>query len=174
MTLALAPVRAASRLRRKELMETHTAAIMQHTLHANCVRQSPVTTQAQCGQDGVWSHVIEALVAGDDNALGREPHLQARMNSSEPYVPSRHVQVSVIERLTDTSVSVRWRDATRCHYDDQVWISCRARNNGRCALSGAAIRRHDFVYKPRARSIAPANANAMILASLIACVPTLT
>jgi hypothetical protein len=38
-------------------------------------------------------------------------------------------------------------------------------------LSGAAIRRHDFVYKPRTRAIVPANANAMILASSIEQVP---
>jgi hypothetical protein len=150
-------------------MGTRTAAI-----HANGVAPSSLTTQGRHGRAAVWSHVIDALVAGDGRATEREPHLQPRADSMASYAPSPHVEVSVIERLTHTSVSVRWRDATRCHYDDQVWISCRARSSGRCALSGAAIRRHDFVYKPRARSVAPANANAMILASLIERVGALT
>jgi putative heme iron utilization protein len=54
-----------------------------------------------------------------------------------------------------------------------VWISCRARKKGRCALSGAVIQRDDFVYKPRVRSAVPANANAMILASVIARIPAM-
>jgi hypothetical protein len=155
-------------------METHTAAITRSTHDARVLRQSAPTTQRQDGRGTVWGHVIAALVAGQRSASERKPRLQARTESMVPYAPSPHVQVRVIERLTETSVSVRWRDATRCHYDDQVWISCRARSNGRCALSGAAIRRHEFVYKPRARSVAPANANAMILASLIERVSALT
>lgn len=122
----------------------------------------------------VWSHVIDALVAGSGNEGEGARHLQSRADCKRPYVLSPHVQVNVIERLSDTSVSVRWRDATRCRYDDQIWISCRARSGGRCALSGATIRRHDFVYKPRTRSVVPANANAMILASLVERVPALT
>ena len=147
-------------------METDRIAIAQiapvapPTFHASAV--------------AVWSHVIDALVAGFGNAGEGAPYLAPRAECKGPYVLSPHVQVSVIERLSDTSVSVRWRDATRCHYDDQIWISCRARSGGRCALSGATIRRHDFVYKPRTRSIVPANANAMILASLVERVPALT
>jgi hypothetical protein len=79
----------------------------------------------------------------------------------------------VIERLSVTSVAVLWQDATRCRYADQVWISCRARKKGRCALSGSVIHRDDFIYKPRVRSAVPANANAMILASVIARMPSM-
>ncbi|MFC6947575.1 DUF3331 domain-containing protein [Paraburkholderia dipogonis] len=82
---------------------------------------------------------------------------------------SRHIQIEVLERLSDTSIAVLWQDATRCRYVDQVWICCRARIKGRCALSGATIRRDDAIYKPRIRAAIPANADAMILASVIAC-----
>jgi hypothetical protein len=133
---------------------------------------APATFHA--GAVAVWSHVIDALVAGFGSAGEGAPYLQPRADCKGPYVLSPHVQVSVVERLSDTSVSVRWRDATRCRYDDQIWISCRARSGGRCALSGTPIRRHDFVYKPRTRSVVPANANAMILASLVERVPALT
>jgi len=92
----------------------------------------------------VWNHVIERLVAG-----------------------YRYRQVEVIERLSDTSIAVLWQDATLCRYADQVWISCRARLKGRCALSGATIRRNDPIYKPRVRSAVPVNAAAMILASVV-------
>ena len=77
----------------------------------------------------------------------------------------------MIERLSATSVAVSWQDATRCRYDEQVWISCRARLKGRCALSGEPIRRDDAIYKPRVRAAMPANAAAMILASVIEHLP---
>jgi hypothetical protein len=141
-------------------METDRVAVAQPALHASEV--------------AVWSHVIDALGADFDNAGEGQPYLHPRAGCKGPYVLSPHVRVSVIERLSDTSVSVRWRDATRCHYDDQVWISCRARSGGRCALSGAKIRRRDVVYKPRIRSIVPANAKAMILASLVERLAALT
>jgi hypothetical protein len=149
-----------------------------HMLATNGIGECALAAQGQHGQSAVWRHVIEALVGIERDVSRGDPQAesqsQTRAESGHVYAPSPHVEVSVIERLTDTSVSVRWRDATRGHYDDQIWISCRARSNGRCALSGAPIRRHDFVYKPRARSIVPANANAMILASLIARVTALT
>jgi hypothetical protein len=81
------------------------------------------------------------------------------------YAPSTHILVEVIERLSDTSVAVLWQDATR--YDDQVWISYRARLKGHCALSGSEIRRDDLIYKPGVRMATPAKATAMILASVV-------
>jgi hypothetical protein len=66
-----------------------------------------------------------------------------------------------------------WQDATRCRYVDQVWIRCRARVKGRCALSGATIRRDEPVYKPRMRTAIPANASAMILARVLECLPVM-
>ncbi len=121
----------------------------------------------------VWDHVIDALLGGIHNQGAGEVYLRWSARGIAAYAPSPHIQVEVIERLSNTSVAVLWQDATRCRYADQVWTSCRARIKGRCALSGAVIHRDDFVYKPRARSAVPANANAMILASAIARITSL-
>ncbi|MBK3738942.1 DUF3331 domain-containing protein [Paraburkholderia aspalathi] len=121
----------------------------------------------------VWDHVIGALLAGHHDEGVGESYLTRPAPGIAAYAPSPHIQVEVIERLSVTSVAILWQDATRCRYADQVWISCRARKKGRCALSGAVIRRDDFVYKPRVRSAIPANANAMILASVIARMPSM-
>ncbi|WP_341316635.1 DUF3331 domain-containing protein [Paraburkholderia sp. IMGN_8] len=116
----------------------------------------------------VWDHVIGALLAGDGNEGAGEAYRAQPARRMAVYAPSPHIQVEVIERLSDTSIAVLWQDATRCRYAEQVWISCRARVKGRCSLSGVTIRRDDAIYKPRVRSTIPANADAMILASVIA------
>jgi len=121
----------------------------------------------------VWDHVIDALLAGFHHQGVGDAYLTRPARGIAAYAPSPHIQVEVIERLSVTSIAVLWQDATRCRYADQVWISCRARKKGRCALSGAVIHRDDFVYKPRVRSAVPANANAMILASVIARIPSM-
>lgn len=115
----------------------------------------------------VWNHVIERLVAGYRYDVEARAYRAVPLTREAASGPSRHRQVEVIERLSDTSIAVLWQDATLCRYADQVWISCRARLKGRCALSGATIRRNDPIYKPRVRSAVPVNAAAMILASVV-------
>lgn len=149
--------------------------------HVEPVRDTCCVTldQPDAMSDGrraaVWDHVILGLLpglcgtapdSGREASRGRRPRVAA-------YAPSSHIQVEVIERLSETSVAVLWQDATRCRYDDQVWISCRARLKGFCVLSGAVIRRDDLIYKPRVRTTTPANAAAMILASVIEQMPAL-
>lgn len=120
-----------------------------------------------CGS--VWDHVTDALLNGyRSDAAGEACRAQPALRGAA-CASSSHVQVEVIERLSDTSISVLWQDATRCRYVDQVWIRCRARVKGRCALSGATIRRDEPVYKPRVRTAIPANASAMILARVLEC-----
>lgn len=121
----------------------------------------------------VWDHVIHGLLPSYRSEGGTEASRSRRTSRVAAYAPSSHIQVEVIERLSDTSVAVLWQDATRCRYDDQVWISCRARLKGYCVLSGALIRRDDLVYKPRVRTTTPANASAMILASVIERMPAM-
>ncbi|MFM0557582.1 DUF3331 domain-containing protein [Paraburkholderia sediminicola] len=120
----------------------------------------------------VWSHVISRLLEGHCTEAQREAYLKPRAKrAAAPDAASQHIQIEVLERLSNTSIAVLWQDATRCQYVDQVWICCRARIKGRCALSGETIRRDDAIYKPRVRSAIPGNADAMILASVIACMP---
>ncbi|WP_168791464.1 DUF3331 domain-containing protein [Paraburkholderia aromaticivorans] len=137
---------------------------------AYCEVSDNTSAMPDDGRAPVWSHVINRLLAGYCNETEGEAYLKApakRVAAAD--APSRHIQIEVLERLSDTSIAVLWQDATRCQYVDQVWICCRARIKGRCALSGATIRRDDAIYKPRIRSAIPANADAMILASVIAC-----
>jgi hypothetical protein len=72
--------------------------------------------------------------------------------------------VTVVERLSSTTVLVSWRDPTSCHYAEQTWRSGVARRQGLCALSGYPIQRGDSIYRPRSSGAEPpVNADAMIL-----------
>ncbi|MBB5471158.1 hypothetical protein OKW30_005138 [Paraburkholderia sp. Clong3] len=155
-------------------METEAIALMPHTHRANGIRHearraSCEKTNATINDIGasVWDHVIHALLPGYRSEGLGDAYLARPASRRATYAPSSHIQVEVIERLSDTSIAVLWQDATRCRYVDQVWISCRARVKGRCAVSGAVVRREDSIYKPRVRPTPPANATAMILASVI-------
>ncbi|PQV44839.1 DUF3331 domain-containing protein [Paraburkholderia sp. BL21I4N1] len=159
-------------------------SVRQHTLQANVARQAACQTSyepsgATFDDAGVsvWDHVIRALRRVDrsdgDGEGAAEAFLPRPASRRAAYALSPHVQVEVVERLSETSIAVLWQDATRCRYADQVWISCRARLKGRCALSGAVIRRDDMIYKPRVRASIPANAAAMILASVVEQLPAM-
>jgi len=72
--------------------------------------------------------------------------------------------VKVVERLSDTTVLVSWRDPTACHYGEQTWTFGIARRRGLCALSGNPIWQGDSIYLPRtSRAEPPVNANEMML-----------
>ena len=161
-------------------METPAIALKHHAFRANGSRQAvcgPACDKTNAAMDGsgasVWDHVIHALLGSYRSDGAGKAYLARPASRGAAYAPSSHVQVEVIERLSDTSISVLWQDATRCRYIDQVWISCRARQKGCCALSGAVISRDDPIYKPRVRAATPANASAMILASVIERLPAM-
>jgi hypothetical protein len=114
-----------------------------------------------------WLHTVKMMHEGQAPTL---PLLQ-RLLTAEParlkpeaFTDAR--TVSVVERLTTTTAIVYWRDATRCCYRDQTWISARARRSGSCAISGRPIHRGDLIYVP-ARRAAVCNGQAMILACVI-------
>jgi hypothetical protein len=77
------------------------------------------------------------------------------------------VQVQVIDRPSQSTATVVWRDPTHCSYGDQVWHASRARVAGICAVSGRAIRPGDAIYKPRPCRPAPLNVGAMILERVV-------
>jgi hypothetical protein len=118
----------------------------------------------------VWHHVVSALLADRRSSERSAVHAAGVAPRIDAQAPSSHVLVEVVERLTDSTIAVLWQDATRCCYLDQVWINCRARAKGYCALTGTLIHRGDNVYKPRSRGVLPANAEAMIVASAITAV----
>jgi len=80
---------------------------------------------------------------------------------------SFNAQVQVIDRPTQSTATVAWRDPTHCSYGDQVWHASRARVAGVCVMSGRAIHPGDAIYKPRACRPVPLNAGAMILQSVL-------
>jgi hypothetical protein len=76
--------------------------------------------------------------------------------------------VTILERLSLTTIAVSWCDATAGHYGDQIWTTGIAHRRALCALTGAYICRGDVVYRPRrSRTQLPANFDRMILASAL-------
>ncbi len=75
--------------------------------------------------------------------------------------------VRVIDRPSALTVTLDWRDSTRCCYREQLWVSARARVSGRCAMSGAAILPGDEIFRPRPARPTPRNVGAMVLASAV-------
>ncbi|WP_184067862.1 DUF3331 domain-containing protein [Paraburkholderia sp. CI2] len=114
-----------------------------------------------------WSQTLQLLrilssgVAGpgQENLEGAQRSRTARQSGDS--ARSAPV-VTLIERLSSVTVTLSWR-CTACHYGDQVWMRCIARQSGVCAVSGVAIRRGDAVYRPRSRGHwLPVNVDAMI------------
>lgn len=77
--------------------------------------------------------------------------------------------VNVLDRLSDRTVTISWRDATMCHYNDQIWRLGVARRQGECALTGESVGVGEAIYRPIPITPPPLNARAMILASALTC-----
>jgi hypothetical protein len=78
------------------------------------------------------------------------------------------IKVQVVERLTETTISVTWHDSTSVNYMEQLWLLGSAHAAGICSLTGAPISRGQSVYRPRRNAKRPAlNQDAMILSEMI-------
>jgi len=76
--------------------------------------------------------------------------------------------ISVVEKLSSTTISVCWSDPCLGHYANQIWGMGSARGDAICVLSGKRIRRGDPIFRPRAYgSQLPINRDRMILASAV-------
>jgi hypothetical protein len=121
-----------------------------------------------------WKGTLRALqryssppqdVSADAASLGLKRRLETPQMGT---AGRRHSTVTIIEKLSPTTLSITWRDPTACNYSEQIWLQGRARHVCRCALSGASIHQGDLIYRPRMRRGAdPVNSAAMILASAI-------
>jgi hypothetical protein len=109
-----------------------------------------------------WAQTIFQLTALNDGISVEAPRPRRPMMQAG----DRRVAVKLIERPSTTTVTIEWRDSTRCCYGDQVWRAMRARTAGVCAMSGSTILPGDHVYAPNPRPV-PSNAGAMILASVL-------
>ncbi len=124
-----------------------------------------------------WSQILATLVEYSSASidLTKTPDISAgarTQRSRRPVARSDGAPsstITVIEKLSDTLVSLSWHDSTLCNYEEQVWACGHARSSGRCALSGKPIRGGDAIYRPRSRGRAvPSNGAEMILASELA------
>jgi len=116
-----------------------------------------------------WERVITLLVPPEAHrgTTSHDRHPHDISSSSRQEAPRRRVIISA-ERHSESSVLVSWSDSTRCHYDEQRWISAKSRMAGRCALTGQHIRVGDPIYKPQWRGDRrPANFRELILASAL-------
>lgn len=125
-----------------------------------------------------WEYTLDLLARVSTDTPGTRRHAKAcgarteadaNTQASErcKQVPAS-ARIEIVERCSDTLVTVSYRDATTGRYGEQVWRLIRARGQGICALSGNPIRRGDPVYRPyvRGRHL-PANANWMVLPSFM-------
>jgi hypothetical protein len=119
-----------------------------------------------------WSRTITLLsMPADTEPLIEADFEQPRRKTSADDPAECSLSVSVVDRPTAFTVTLDWRDATRCCYRDQLWVAARARVSGRCAMSGAAIAPGDEIFRPRPARPVPRNVAAMVLASAVeACV----
>ena len=120
--------------------------------------------------DDPWTRTINllSLPAGSQFAFEElfDPAVTRRA-PADVSGPAWEPAVRVIDRPSPLSVTLDWRDATKCCYREQLWVAARARVAGRCAMSGEPIAPGDEIFRPRPARPAPRNVNAMILASAI-------
>ncbi|MFM0172076.1 DUF3331 domain-containing protein [Paraburkholderia sediminicola] len=118
-----------------------------------------------------WQRTVGALSSwpdGEPTLPSPTSHFSIKHAATENKRKSRCASgglglVKVIERLTETTAVIDWRDSTAGCYTEQVWRVCIARVTGQCALSGAVIKKGDAVYRPRRNRNLRANAAFMIL-----------
>ncbi|MBN3759204.1 DUF3331 domain-containing protein [Burkholderia sp. Ac-20365] len=83
------------------------------------------------------------------------------------YRASGNVQIRILERPTNSTLIIHWRDPGRCFYGHQSWRITKARIAGHCVVSRVAIQKGDDVFRPAYTNAPPQNAQAMILASAV-------
>lgn len=108
------------------------------------------------------SEARAALSASTDRTV------RAAMLRVESALPPATRFVKVLDRPSDRTITISWRESTLCHYNDQIWRAGVAKHAGTCAVSGMHIERGDHVYRPIPTRPTPINANAMILSAAIA------
>ena len=118
-----------------------------------------------------WSQIAKSLLRTSSHseketreAMNRK--WLKRMSEGEDDSYHKRAHVTLLDRPNPTSALMSWKDPTRCNYGYQLWCLSIAKRDGFCSMSGHQIKKGDSVYRPRAFP-RPANATAMILASVI-------
>jgi hypothetical protein len=102
----------------------------------------------------------------------REPSIPPRRRAAREAVQTNtindagDVHVSLLERVTTRTMTVRWSDPQSGSYGEQLWRRSRSRCRSCCALSGLPIHPGDTVFRPACHGErVPFNRSRMILAS---------
>jgi hypothetical protein len=103
-----------------------------------------------------WRHITKVLAAcggGGDGAIGCKPR-RAVVTSGLLFggCNGRNATIEILDRPTSTSAVLSWRD-TGGSYGYQLWHKGIGKWGGSCELSGAPIRRGDFVFRPATRAL---------------------
>ena len=116
-----------------------------------------------------WTRTIDllSLSAGARVVIQEQVDCARHRTIAETIAVKSKPFVRVIDRPSPLTVTLDWRDATKCCYREQLWVAARARVSGRCAMSGAPIFPGDEIFRPRPARPTPRNVNAMILAAAI-------
>jgi hypothetical protein len=137
-----------------------------------CRKEAQMLTDAKLVDP--WTQTITLLLMPEQSELRlteqapppvvvsptRSPTLDASRAKAKPFV-------RIIDRPTALTVTLDWRDATKCCYREQLWVAARARVSGSCAMSGEPILPGDDIFRPRPSRPVPRNVGAMILASAV-------
>ncbi|SMG60443.1 DUF3331 domain-containing protein [Paraburkholderia susongensis] len=129
--------------------------------------------------DEPWKQTIISLQHASSSFTNAEAVEQASVERnaklggtrSRTSRPASHVPFSgyirILERLSSTTISIYWYDATCGLYTDQIWKRTYSRHKTVCTVTGRPVERGDAVYRPYRRGTWPANANHSILACVL-------
>ncbi|GAB2902530.1 hypothetical protein GCM10027093_44620 [Paraburkholderia jirisanensis] len=78
------------------------------------------------------------------------------------------LKAAILDRLTYSTIAVRWSDSQSGFYGEQIWRIGRAYRHSHCAATGLRIQPGDIVFKPKISQYKmPFNGSRMILASAV-------
>jgi hypothetical protein len=124
-----------------------------------------------------WEYTLELLTQmstpsraanGHTRSLGNVAKFLALTNRRNLANRKQVAHLHIVDKSSDSEITVCWRDATFGCYGEQIWKRVLSRTHTTCALSGLQIRRGDAVFRPWARGCKPVNVGLMILASAVA------
>jgi hypothetical protein len=115
-----------------------------------------------------WQRTVGQLDAGCAQQLtDRVRHIVDSHGSSRLPVRNADVVITLLDRPSPRTATVSWSDPRGCKYGEQVWRVATAKRSGICALSGQGIAAGDAIYRPTKVDPPPANADAMMLATVV-------
>jgi hypothetical protein len=97
-----------------------------------------------------WTHVIGSLSGTTGAPVQTQYWSQAsatHAGKSDCRWPS-DVKIRIVERVTDSTVTVAWSHSCQGSFGAQVWRESVSHSAQVCAFSGDPIARGDAIYKP--------------------------